>query len=410
MATARYDKGYEGWILEYTDHNKIAAGKRGDSKKKKKDREYPKLPARQKKIKAAEMLQLAVELEEATKKGRLTVKDPNKPILAIDYLEKMEIITAKSRIDKTIQARRHVINLFIDFLKNNREYKKCYLHEITRVVARQFLASFPHLSQGTLKKHRKAMATVWNLIIEDFEDYGSKIELYNPFSGARLAARFIKSDEELEAEGKVRAVEKKAFTIEQLREIIARIGYERPILAKVWHFGFLTGWRIGDILRMTWKQVDFTNRTLTNISQKTKIKTVIYLTDGLLKMLEEIKEIQANANPQAQAKAADRVFYYHGSSNYNHHNRAVLDEMGLTDTAKSGNRELHLYCFHSIRGTMKTALKVKDYNESRLDYLVGHRGKGVDGKHYDKFYTDPKAATADILEYLNSVLLDTDNE
>ena len=47
---------------------------------------------------------------------------------------------------------------------------------------------------------------------------------------------------------------------------------------------------------------------------------------------------------------------------------------------------------------------MKDYNQSRLDYLVGHRGKGVDSKHYDKFSHDPKAATADILEYLEGVL------
>ena len=139
MATARYDTKYSGWILEYTDESRKGSGQNAYRKKKIRDKEYPKLPARQKKIKEAEMLAKAVEIEEATKKGRLCVKDPNKPILATDYLEQMTNLTARSKKEESIKERKRIVGEFIEWLKNHRQYKKCYLHEITRLVAREWL-------------------------------------------------------------------------------------------------------------------------------------------------------------------------------------------------------------------------------------------------------------------------------
>ena len=85
-------------------------------------------------------------------------------------------------------------------------------------------------------------------------------------------------------------------------------------------------------------------------------------------------------------------------------NRDILDEMGLDEYSVSGVQKNYAYGFHSLRSTMKTALKNKDFNRDRIDYLVGHRGKGVDKDHYDKFYQDPKGSTADMIEYLESLL------
>lgn len=408
MANATYNPATHQWVMTYTDRTKFRKdGKYLNRTKKQKDTAYPSLPARQKRLREAEMIAKAQEFEDACVAGKITTANPNASVVAADYLEQMETITAESKSDDAIKARRRVINEFVGWLRAHKAYKKFHLEQITRAVAKEYLSSLiaSGAAAGTITKKRKALAVVWGLIIEDLEDKGSKLDISNPFSGGKMLKRISKSDEERAAEGKVFRVEKKAFTMQQVREIIARHNYKRPMLAFMWRMGLLTGWRIGDIKKLQWKQIDFTSRTITLISGKTKIKTVLYITDKMLAMFDEVKAICKDTSPEGV------VFYYKGYTNTEEHNRAVLDEMGLTDTAKSGNKELHLYTFHSLRGTMKTALKVKDYNESRLDYLVGHRGKGIDAKHYNKFYDNPKDATKDILEYLESVLdaEDSDN-
>ena len=408
MANATYDKTYKGWVMTYTDRTKFRKdGKYLNRTKKKKDTTYPTLPARQKKLKEAEMLAMAQALEDACIAGKITTANPNASVVAADYLEQMETITAESKSERAIKDRRRVLMHFVEWLRAHKAYKKFHLEQITRAVAKEYLSTLiaSGAAAGTITKKRKALAVIWGLIIEDLEDKGSNLDISNPFSGGKMLKRISKTDEEREAEGKVFRVEKKAFTMQQVREIIARHNYERPMLAFMWRMGLLTGWRIGDITKLQWKQIDFTSRTITLISGKTKIKTILYITDKMLAMFDEVKAICKDTSPDG------RIFAYKGDSNTYNHNRAVLDEMGLTETAKSGNREIHLYCFHSLRGTMKTALKVKDYNESRLDYLVGHRGKGIDAKHYNKFYDNPKDATKDIIEYLESVLdaEDSDN-
>ena len=387
--------------MTYTDRTKYRKdGKYLNRTKKVKDTTYPTLPQRQKRLKEAEMVAMAQALEDACGKGKISVKDPNRPIMATDYLEQMETVTAKATSERAIRDRKRIIREFCEWLKESKTYKKLYLHEVTRLVTKDYITYLVNtgLATDTIKKRRKALAVVWGIIIEEFEDANSSIILNNPFSNSNTLRRCLESDEEITKKGKVYRVEKKAFTMPQVREIIGRVAYYKPILSKVWHLGFLTGWRIGDILNLTWGAVDYSKRTLTLISGKTKIKTILYLTDGLLNLLEEVKAYNPNTN------ADSRIFEFKGRKGCYKINRVVLDEMGLTETAKSGRLNKHLYTFHSLRGTMKTALKVKDYNQSRINYLVGHKERGVDASHYDKFKDNPKAATADILEFLEGVL------
>lgn len=405
MANATYNKKMQRWEMTYTDRTKFRKdGKYLNRTKKVTDREYPTLPARQKRLREAEMIKKAQDLEDACVSGKISTTDPDKSVVAADYLEQMEIVTAESGKARAIKDRKTIINAFVKWLRANKNYKKLHLEQISRAIAREFLISLINsdYAEGSVDKYRKAMCVVWGLIIEELEDKGSKINLINPWAGSKRKRQVSMLAEQRRAEkGQVAAIEKKPFTMPQLREIIATHYYEHPVLANMWKLGFLTGWRIGDLVNLKWEQIDLDNRTIKLISGKTEIKTILYLTDYLIELLKEVKTL----NPDS-----DKVFYYKGNTNIGTHNRKVLDGMGLTETAKSGHKDRHLYTFHSLRGTMKTALKVKDYNESRLDYLVGHRGKGMDAKHYDKFYSDPKAATADILEFLQSALENTDND
>lgn len=405
MANATYNKNYGGWVMTYTDRTKFRKdGKYLNRTKKEKDTAYPTLPARQKRLREAEMIAKAQAYEDACGKGKLSVKDPNAPILATDYLEQMETVTAYADNERAIADRKRIIKEFVEWLKGNKNFKKLYIHEITRLVTKEYISDLvkKDYASDTIKKRRKALSTVWGIIIEEFEDSGSSIIINNPFTDSKTLRRCLESADERAKKGKVLRVEKKALTIAQVREIMARMEYYQPILAKVWHLGFLTGWRVGDILKLKWNQVDYNNRTLTLISGKTKYETIIYLTDGLINLLNEVKAINPNTNPD------DIIFSFKGMRDYYKLNRKVLNEMGLNVTATSGQLNNNLYTFHSLRGTIKTALKIKDFNTSRLNYLVGHKERGID-KHYNKFKDDPKGATADILDYLESVLMGDNN-
>ena len=394
--------------MTYTDRTKFRKdGKYLNRTKKQKDTTYPTLPARQKKLKEAEMLAKAQALEDACVAGKITAANPNASVLAADYLEQMEEVTLKSKADAAIEQRKKIIEKFITFLREHRFYKKFTLEQISRAICREFLGTLVEAKYAprSVNKMRKALAVVWDIIIDDLEDKGSDLEVINHWRNKRILNKISQTDDDREKEGRVYAVEKRPYTMPQVREIIARHNYKRPLLACIWRIGFLTGWRIGDIKNIRWRQIDFTNRTLTNVSSKTKRKTVIYLTDKLLAMFLEIKETCKDTSPEGV------VFYYRDYQNMHKHNRAVLDEMGLDAREQSGKKADHIYTFHSLRGTIKTELKKKDYNQSRLDYLLGHKGRGVDAGHYDKFIYDPEGSTKDILEFLESVLdaEDSDN-
>ena len=408
MANAKYDKAYQGWIMTYTDRTKFRKdGKYLNRTKKQKDTTYPTLPARQKKLKEAEMLAMAQALEDACVAGKITAANPNASVVAADYLEQLEEVTLKSKTDAAIEARKKIIVKFTTFLREHRFYKKFTLEQISRAICREFLGTLVEAKYAprSVNKMRKALAVVWDIIIDDLEDKGSDLEVINHWRNKRILNKISQTDDDREKEGRVYAIEKRPYTMQQVREIIARHNYKRPMLACIWRLGFLTGWRIGDIKNIRWRQIDFTNRTLTNVSSKTKRKTVIYLTDKLLAMFLEVKETCKDTSPDGV------VFYYRDYQNTHKHNRAVLDEMGLDAREQSGKKADHIYTFHSLRGTIKTELKKKDYNQSRLDYLLGHKGVGVYGKHYDKFIYDPEGSTRDILEFLESVLdaEDSDN-
>ena len=395
MATARYDKNYEGWILEYTDHRKIAEGKRGDSKKKFKDREYPKLPKRQKQMKEAQMLNLAMELESNSKRGMVDKDNVTKPINAIEYLSNMRRIVQKTTRIQSIEERKRHINEFVEFL--SLRFKKYYLHEINKTVAREFFAHHAHVSLGTLDKKRKSLSSIFNIIQDDMDELDSPFRYRNPFLKPEIldGIKIIPDD-------KVITSVRKIFEVEHIKEIIERATAEDEILGFLWQMGWRTGWRESDILNLKWKQIDLKKRFIEIVYRKTKEKEIkgrVYITDKMLDLLESVRKF-TDGDFLFPANWRERA----GVSKAGYMNRKILDDMGLDETESSGVNNQSVYTFHGLRGTIKTTLKNEDFNRDRIDFLTGHRGKGVDADHYDKFYQKPKESTQDLIEFLEHLL------
>ena len=395
MATARYNEKYEGWILEYTNHRKVAEGKRGDSKKKFKDRNYPKLSKRQKEMKYGQMLNLALELEAKSRRGIVNKDNAEMPVLAIDYLPHMQVVS-KSQRERAIKDRWRLITEFVEFL--TMRYKKYYLHEINDEVARAYLSQFSHLSAESLDKRRRGLSAVFKRIQRKMENLGSYLHYRNPFNSKDILDGIKKTEA-----GKVTKCKRKAFALEQIKTVIEHAYAQHSLLGCVWHIGFLTGWRLSDILSLQWSQVELSQREITIISSKSEIPTRIYITDGMMQLLDYIKE------------HSDATFLFpdewRGMSGSTYKtckvctlNRRILAGLGFDEHSVSGVQKCYAYSFHSLRGTMKTALKNNDFNRDRIDYLVGHRGKGVDKEHYDKFYDTPEESTRDMIEYLETFI------
>lgn len=397
MSTARYNKIYEGWILEYTDFRRVAQGKRGDKKKKIKDRAYPVLSKNKQRHKEMQMQAYAVELEKQTKGNGDTPK-ADVPILAVEYLSGVKKF-CRSIHPRTVEGARAIVARFRDFLKM--QYADYYLHEINSEVALSYFRSISDYAFSTLIKHKTTLNYVFSKVLRKMQDAGSNLRYKNPFSDDEMLNEFA-LDNNGDNRGKVC---KRSFSIEQIREIVAGAEMEKyPLFSKVWYIGYLTGWRLGDILALRWEQIDFANRMITMTHHKTKrfkIITKIFIIDRLLNILRTMRR---------SAKSDDEFLFpswstpKYGGLKFNRLSREKLSRMRLWQTKKSGVRQQSLYTFHGLRGTIITVLKLQDYNQDRIDYLVGHRGRGVDPTYYNRFYEHPEEATRDLLEYLDELL------
>lgn len=391
MATARYDVNYQGWFLDYKDHTQ---GKW--VRKKHKDKDYPTLSKRMKELKKAQMLNEAVRLEEASHKGVVNKDNVHKPVLVVDYLPKMQVI-AKTTKKQSLDERKRHIREFVDFM--TLRYPKYFLHEVTKDVARAFFMHYSHLSLGSLDKKRNSMAAIFHRIQEDMDELDCPFRIRNPFAKPEILDG-IKTEEE----GKVKSVEREMFEVEQVKKAIQLATERSKYLAYVWKMGFVTGWRESDILNLTLSQIDLNKRTIDLVFGKTeekKIKTKIYITDYMLQMLEEVRDTDpTNTKYWLPIEWTGR----NGRAKVTYHNRKLLDEMGLNERRNSGVKNAAVYTFHGLRGTVTTLLKNEDFNRDRIDFLVGHRGKGVDKDHYDKFYRTPEKTTKDLIEFLGSLI------
>lgn len=396
MATATYNEKTQTWILNCKDLAKEAKGEKDIYfKRKKKDKAYPTMSKRDRIARMAQMQTMAEEFEQATKAGVYTRDEMKGLIDAVDYLTNSvtDDMLIKKGSEEYLLAKKRYLSLFVSWLENN--HKGIYLHQINNDIAKSYLL---HLSKNgfaftTIKNVSLILSFIFGRIREKFEDYDSEYNYKNPFSKDSNLPRM---DYE--------RVEREGFTIEQLKQIIDNCEDEHlKLLVKL---GFILGNRKGDLLqlRFTADSIDLENRVITIRQQKTlkhkaKIKTKIYITDGLLQLLEpyynegeylfSVWNFRQNV---PQSGRVDRMF------------RELMEKLGLDSGEKKGIKTVHHYSFHCLRGTCITELKKANFNNDLIDYLVGHRGRGIDAAHYNKFWNNPQESTEKMIDCLLGLL------
>lgn len=391
MPQITYNTKTKSWHLLYKDPAKLQTHSWPYTRKCVRDVLYPEMQPQEKARRRQEMLLLVLRLSRAEIVPHADVALP-----AVMYLTQLEKV-CRSTHAATVQNSRLAVQRFRDFLA--RSYSGICMHAITTEVAEAFFRSLAHLSRGTLNKYRTTLSYVMRRLGREQSERGSTLPYRNPFAELDLA--------EIKAEPP--AAVKRSFTLPQIRALV-QADPRFPEQEYVWHLLYMTGWRLSDILNLQRGQVDLRRRTLHVLHRKTArygTATTLWLTEGLLRLLKEVLCLHPESDylfPQW----ADAQRSLNGSNvNELHFIRSAnrrLEAMGLGGGVRRNCRLCRYYSAHSMRGTVITLLKERNFNTERIMYLCGHRGRSLEERAYNRFHERPKESTADMLLYLERLL------
>lgn len=176
---------------------------------------------------------------------------------------------------------------------------------------------------------------------------------------------------------------RRPFTIPELKLLVehATSEWKGIILC-----GIYTGQRLGDIVRLTWRNVDLVKGEVRLITQKTGRTVIIPLARPLASYflgLPSVDDVGAPVFPQAFA-VVEREGRVSSLSNefYEIQVAAGLAEARATAKQKEGNgrnvrRQQNKLVFHSLRHTATSLLKNAGVSEIVAMDIVGHDSKAV---------------------------------
>ena len=426
---ASYDEKKNQFILLWKDEVKVFNGVKYPHTRQKETWKGAKKPTKREiaakiaeLLKEGEALEKASQLEVQKLKNELkeqgvifeSEENKNEIVNALHYFITLDAAKlCKTEKTNTIRNCAKVIRMFGEWLKAN--HPSLPLHEIATYHMQDFFGSIADYSTGTQRHFYIYLNKIFNKILIDFEK--SKIKYINPF------ARYTKKD--FITENPV--LKKKPFSVEQIIGIIEHIVAEKEQQTGIWgsiqmqqkffifYMLIVTGWRIGDILTLTWEQINFEKRTISLMHMKTETRTqfetVIFITSLMEKVLKQQKE-NAKHHPfnthlvfNIRKTCEEITNYEYYNKNLNDYLLEVLQEMGIlvSKTSKKG-REQHNFGIHSFRKSAITELHLTSlYSTERIHYLVGHVDNSTEGQSYLALLMYPERSTRSMIEHLETV-------
>lgn len=384
------------------------------------------------KIEIAKLLQEGEQLEECARlevekmkhdfkvidNGEVKLEEETNGVVnALKYflqIDPASISKAKTKNFATLSRQRNFLKAFTEFLK--KDFPLLPLHEIKKPVIEKYFKAIESYSYDMQSHHFFYLSKIWKKVIDDFEE--SPVKYVNHFEKYGI--------EEFVQEKK--PFEKMPFTVEQLLSITTAFVFPEFVLKYkhkskgmkeqlffILYFLTVTGWRIGDILKLTWEQVNLRERTITLTFGKTADSTgqecVIFITplmkEILLRQQENAKDYPFNAGFvfNIRGKAGDTVDITHYANKISEMLQKALVKRGILKTKKSDfGMNYSNYTTHCIRKSVITELNLaKQYTSERIHYLVGHADNSIEAKHYLKFKLYPERSTRDMLEYMEEL-------
>lgn len=412
----KYDKVTRTVSVRWTDYEKAYQGFKGNSRyrnrqikcgtiysRKEAEEELMVIAKReqQKSIKRAEEL----KRQGIQPSSKTTAKDDKVYASAFLRLLHDSRITKSTR-RQTINDCRNYVNQFADWL--DKHYPNIELHKITKLMAEDYCK---HLSKrfafSSVKTYRAHLVYTFNSIIDIFEQ--SPIKYGNPF--AKVTLTRVLNDT---VEGR-----KEIFNFEQLAYILKRAGenekHKQP--ARIQRFAFfylliVTGWRVGDLASFKWSSVDFKKRVVTNLHGKTEdntgVHTKIYMTELMKEVLMALRDLKRPKEYEeylfSVGRGGVKNLHQRNVTNAQTHMDNIREELELHETVKRGKYKVHAHTIHSIRGSFITHMAPKRFEETLVNYIVGHKLTGVNEKHYKRYDSEPETYTRDIIETMESLV------
>ncbi|MGD0059997.1 MAG: tyrosine-type recombinase/integrase [Verrucomicrobiia bacterium] len=194
---------------------------------------------------------------------------------------------------------------------------------------------------------------------------------------------------------------RRAFTLPELQRILAASDNEWRGMVLC---GVYLGQRIGDIARMTWRNVDLAEKEIRLITQKTKRPMTIPVHPVLLEYFESLPsadDLDAPIFPNAAATADKRA----GTLSNQFYD--IMAAAGLVekrthvskDKGRDAKRDLCKLGFHALRHTATSLLKNAGVSDVVAREIIGHDSEAV-----SRLYTHiEKGSLVDAMQKLPDV-------
>ncbi len=403
MASISYNKQTRTFTAVWKDYAKEALGERYPYGRKSEKWQGDKHPSAKEKREVKKRLMAFADDEEHKSKAKadyIRTHGNEEEITATGYLANLkDEDIAKTGHTKTRANARRIINEFVTWLDNN--YKGIALHKISEAIAAKY---YKHLKNkkrayNTIQTHITRLSYIFKRVIRKYED--SPLKYKNPFSTLSLddiiqpqAPHKRKPYEETHLQDFLHY----SKTSEKLSKwrILQRFA--------IFYFMTVTGWRISDILGLSWQQVDLHKGIIKLTHSKTKdrdIRTDLYITD----LMNEILTALHLMKDTAPNKNSDFIFLLGKNGSITYHAirdfyEKIREKLQLDEKGKKGTMNTYTYTIHSFRHTVITRLTQAGYQEAKINYLVGHAPRTTEEKTY---LTLEAKDTKALIEYMENL-------
>ena len=156
---------------------------------------------------------------------------------------------------------------------------------------------------------------------------------------------------------------KRSGYTEILRKSILESVNTKPFMYHITLLAFNTGLRLGDCLKLTWKDVNLDKMIIKTLTSKRKVWVTIPISYELMSHLNDLKN-----KPYAGKEDSDRIFI----SNENITSSKFSSAFSSMTKSVIPKEELKKFDFHSIRHTFANELMRRKVSFSTIKSILGH--------------------------------------
>lgn len=389
MATVTYNRVKRIFTVIWKDYKKEALGAKYPYGRKSRKWQGEKAPssAERKQIEK-ELLDFATKAEYQSKEQAqyIRVYGNDEAIQASAYLNALTDDELTITDNKTTKRKaRNIVKAFSSWLDEN--YKSIELHRIDEEIAVKY---YKHLKKqgityATIRTYIIRLSYIFKRVIRKYKKGTLKYE--NPFSTLPLN----------EVIDKVASHKRKPYENSHLEQFLLSATYSKRLNKwqtlqrfAIYYFLIVTGWRVNDILRLKWQNIDLQKGIIKLTHSKTKkqgITTELMMTEYMELILHGLKIMTDTISKSHK----EFVFSLRGdeasmtSTQYQsieEHFTKVREKLGLTEHTQKGKIKTYSYNIHAFRKTVITKLTQDGFQEAIINYLVGHAPRTTEEKSY----------------------------